>query len=254
MIAGFIVTGTAPKRVIIRAIGPSLSGVSNVLVNPRLELHDASGVGFAVNDNWQTTLIFGIITADQVQEIQDSGLAPNDPAESAIICNLAPGAYTAIVEGADAGTGVGLVEVYDLDTISTTSRLANISTRGFVQTGNDVMIGGIIIVTQPTRVIVRAIGPSLGQSGVPDPLANPQLELHDVNGSLIAENNDWQTTQIGGIITMDQVAEIQNSQLAPTNPAESAIIGTLQPGAYTAIVRGVNDTTGNALVEVYSLQ
>lgn len=255
MIAGFIVTGTAPKHVIIRAIGPSLSGVPNVLVNPRLELHDGSGANIGMNDNWQTTQLGGIITSDQVQAIQNSGLAPTDPAESAIIGNLTPGAYTAIVEGVDAGTGVGLVEVYDLDTANnTTSRLANISTRGFVQTGNDVMIGGIIFVAQPTRVIVRAIGPSLGQQGVPDVLANPQLELHDVNGTLIAQNNDWQTTQIGGIITMDQVAEIQNSQLAPTDPAESAIIGTLQLGAYTAIVRGVKDTTGNALVEVYSLQ
>ena len=115
------------------------------------------------------------------------------------------------------------------------------------------MIGGFIVVTQPTRVIIRAIGPSLTQFGVPDALANPQLELHDAN-SLIAQNDDWQTTQIGGIITSDQVAEIQNSHLAPTNPAESAIIATLQPGTYTAIVSGVNNTTGNALVEVYDLQ
>ena len=254
MIAGFIVTGSAPKRVIIRAIGPSLApGVSNVLVNPRLELHDGTGANVGMNDNWQTTQIGGIISSDQVAEIQKSGLAPTDPAESAIIGNLAPGAYTAIVEGVDAGTGVGLVEVYDLDTAGN-SRLANISTRGFVQTGNDVMIGGIILVTQPTQVIVRAIGPSLGQQGVPDPLADPQLELHDASGTLIGENNDWQTTQIGGIIVGDQVAEIQASGLAPTQPAESAIIGTLQPGAYTAIVKGVNNTIGNGLVEVYRLQ
>jgi len=144
------------------------------------------------------------------------------------------------------------VEVYDL-TPTPGSLLANLSTRGFVQTGDNVMIGGFIVVTQPTRVIIRAIGPSLTQFGVPDALANPQLELHDAN-SVIARNDDWQTTQIGGIITSDQVAEIQNSQLAPTNPPESAIIATLQPGNYTAIVRGVNGTTGTALVEVYSLQ
>ena len=114
------------------------------------------------------------------------------------------------------------------------------------------MIGGFILVTQPTRVIIRAIGPSLTQFGVPDALANPQLELHDVT-SLIGQNNDWQTTQIGGLITGDQVAEIQASQLAPTNPTESAIIGTLQPGRYTAIVRGFNNSTGNALIEVYAL-
>ena len=204
-----------------------------------------------MNDDWQTTQIGGVITSDQVAEIQNSGLAPSDPLESAIIATLPPGSYTAIVQGVNGGTGVGIVEVYDLNATSG-SLLANISTRGFVQTGDNVMIGGFIVVTQPTRVIIRAIGPSLTQFGVPDALANPQLELHDAT-SLIGQNDDWQTTQLGGIITSDQVAEIQNSQLAPTNPAESAIIATLQPGSYTAIVRGVNNTTGNALVEVYQL-
>jgi len=252
MIAGFIVQGTSPKRVLIRAAGPSLTqfGVPNALANPRLELHDsASTIG--TNDNWQTTQIGGVITGDQVAEIQASGLAPIDPVESAVIATLSPGAYTAIVEGVDAGTGVGIVEVYDLNS-SSGSLLANISTRGFVEAGDNAMIGGFIVVTQPTRVIIRAIGPSLSQFGVPDVLANPQLELHDASGT-IAENNDWQTTVIGGIITGDQVAEIQASQLAPSNSAESAIIGTLQPGSYTAIVRGVNSTTGNGLVEVFSL-
>jgi hypothetical protein len=252
MIAGFIVQGNASKRVLIRAIGPSLTqvGVPNALANPRLELHDSSNT-IGMNDNWQTTQIGGVITADQVAEIQGSGVAPTDPLESAIIATLPPGSYTAIVQGVNGGTGVGLVEVYDLNAASA-SLLANISTRGFVQTGGNVMIGGFIVVTQATRVIIRAIGPSLTQGGVPDALANPQLELHNATG-LIAQNNDWQTTQIGGIITSDQVAEIQNSQLAPTNPAESAIIGTLQPGSYTAIVSGVNNTTGNGLVEVYAL-
>ena len=147
--------------------------------------------------------------------------------------------------------GVGSVEVYDLGATSA-SFLANIATRGFVETGANVMIGGFIVVTQPTRVVIRAIGPSLSQFGVPDVLANPQLELHDIS-SLIAGNDDWQTTQLGGIIMSDQVAEIQKSQLAPTNAAESAIIATLAPGSYTAIVRGANNTTGNALVEVYAL-
>jgi len=252
MIAGFIVQGTAPKRVIIRAAGPSLTqfGVPNALANPRLELHDSTSA-IGMNDNWQTTQIGGVITSDQVAEIQSSGLAPSDPLESAIIATLAPGSYTAIVQGVNGGTGVAIVEVYDLAAKSG-SLLANISTRGFVQTGDNAMIGGFIVVTQPTRVIIRAIGPSLTQFGVPDALANPQLELHDAT-SLIGQNNDWQTTQLGGIITSDQVAEIQASQLAPTNPAESAIIATLPPGNYTAIVRGVNSTTGNALVEVYAL-
>ena len=253
MIAGFIVQGSSPKRVLIRAAGPSLTqfGVPNALANPRLELHDTNNT-IGMNDNWQTTQIGGVITSDQVAEIQNSGLAPSDPLESAVIATLAPGSYTAIVQGVNGGTGVGIVEAYDLGATSG-SLLANISTRGFVLTGDSAMIGGFIVVTQPTRVIIRAIGPSLTQFGVPDALANPQLELHDAT-SLIGRNDDWQTTQIGGLITSDQVAEIQNSQLAPTNSAESAIIATLQPGSYTAIVRGVTNTTGNALVEVYSLQ
>jgi hypothetical protein len=252
MIAGFIVQGSAPKRVLIRAAGPSLIpfGVPNALANPRLELHDTTST-IGMNNDWQTTQIGGVITSDQVAEIQNSGLAPGDPLESALIATLAPGNYTAIVQGVNGGTGVGIVEVYDLNATSG-SLLGNIATRGFVQTGNDAMIGGFIVVTQPTRVIIRAIGPSLTQFGVPDALANPQLELHDANSTL-AQNNDWQTTQLGGIIASDQVAEIQNSQLAPTNPLESAIIATLAPGSYTAIVRGVNNTTGNALVEVYAL-
>ena len=253
MIAGFIVQGSPQKTVLIRALGPSLTqfGVPDVLANPQLELHDVNSL-IGMNNDWQTTQIGGVITSDQVAEIRNSGLAPSDPLESALIATLPPGNYTAIVSGVNNTTGNGLAEVYDLSPNSG-SLLANISTRGFVQTGDNVMIGGFIVVTQPTRVIIRAIGPSLSQFGVPAALANPQLELHDAN-SLIAQNDDWQTTQIGGIITSDQVAEIQNSHLAPTNPAESAIIATLQPGTYTAIVRGVNNTTGNALVEVYDLQ
>jgi hypothetical protein len=252
MIAGFIVQGSAPKRVLIRAIGPSLAnfGVPDALANPRLELHDTTNT-IGTNDDWQTTQIGGVITSDQVAEIQNSGLAPSDMLESALIATLPSGSYSAIVQGVNGGTGVGSVEVYDLGATSA-SLLANISTRGFVQTEANVMIGGFIVVTQPTRVIIRAIGPSLSQFGVPDALANPQLELHDAT-SLIGRNDDWQTTQLGGIITSDQVAEIQKSQLAPTNAAEAAIIATLPPGSYSAIVSGVNNTTGNALVEVYSL-
>ncbi len=254
MIGGFIVQGSAPKRVLIRAAGPSLTqfGVPQALANPRLELHDTVNT-IGMNDNWQTTQIGGVITSRQVAEIQNSGLAPRDALECALIATLVPGNYTAIVQGVNNGTGVGIVEVYDLNATSG-SVLGNIATRGFVQTGDNAMIGGFIVVTQLTRVIIRAIGPSLTPVGVPDALANPRLELHDATTNIIARNDDWQTTQIFGIITSDQVAEIQNSQLAPTNPAESAIIATLQPGNYTAIVRGVNDTTGNALVEVYALQ
>jgi N-acetylneuraminic acid mutarotase len=242
MIGGFIIAGIQPKTVIVRGIGPSLP-IPGALADPVIEVHGSSGELLATNDNWND--------AATRQEIIDSGLAPTNDLESALWGILNPGAYTVVVRGTNGGTGIGLFEVYDLDR-TVDSRLANISTRGFVQSGDNAMIGGFIVVTQATRVIIRAIGPSLTPFGVPDALANPQLELHDAT-SLIGRNDDWQTTQLGGIITSDQVAEIQNSQLAPTNAAESAIIATLAPGSYTAIVRGVNNTTGNALVEVYAL-
>ena len=163
MIGGFIVQGTEPKRVIIRAIGPELTqhGVPNVFANPTLELHDGTGALIASNDNWVTTIIGGIITDDQVRDILDSGHAPGDARESAIIADLPPGNYTAIVRGVNNTTGVALVEVYDLSP-DTNSILGNISTRSFVQTGDDVMIGGFIVQgTQPKKVILRAIGPEL---------------------------------------------------------------------------------------------
>jgi hypothetical protein len=256
MIGGFIIEGSVAKRVIVRAIGPELTpfGIPNALADPTLELHDGTRALIASNNNWQTTIIGGIITSDQVGAIQSSGHAPTQPSESAIIATLPPGNYTAIVGGVNNTVGVALVEVYDLST-GTTSILGNISTRDFVQTGNDVMIGGFIIEGSGTkRVIVRAIGPELIPFGIPNALADPTLELHDGTRALIASNNNWQTTIIGGIITSDQVGAIQNSGHAPTQPSESAIIATLPPGNYTAIVRGVNNTVGVALVEVYDLQ
>jgi hypothetical protein len=255
MIGGFIVQGSAPKNVIIRAIGPELTpfGVPNVLANPTLELHNAAGTLIGFNDDWQTTVIGGVITHDQVQEIIDSGRAPTDGKESAIIATLPAGNYTAIVHGMSNTTGVGLVEVYDLSP-NTDSILGNISTRSFVQTVDNVMIGGFIVQgTGSKNVIIRAIGPELTPFGVPNVLANPTLELHNAAGALIGSNDNWQTTIIGGVITQDQVQEIINSGLAPTNGSESAIIATLPAGNYTAIVRGVNGTTGVALVEVYDL-
>ena len=244
IIGGFIVQGTEPKRVIIRAIGPELSqhGVPNALANPTLELHNATGALIASNDNWVTTIIGGIITANQFRDIQASGYAPSDGRESAIIADLPPGNYTAIVRGVNNTVGVALVEVYDLDS-DTNSILGNISTRSFVQTGDNVMIGGFIVQgTQPKRVIIRAIGPELcTQYGVPDPLANPTLELHDSTGALIASNDNWSDTIIGGIITSNQVAAIsQTAAMRPPTRRESAIIADLPPGNYTAIVRGVN--------------
>jgi N-acetylneuraminic acid mutarotase len=256
VIGGFIVQGSQPKRVIIRAIGPELTqyGVPNALANPTLELHDGSGALIASNDNWVRTIIGGIITSNQVHDIINSGYVPNDERESAIVAELPAGNYTASVRGVDNMTGVGLVEVYDLSPDSA-SILANISSRSFVQTGDNVMIGGFIVQGMvPKRVIVRAIGPELTQYGVPNALANPILELHDGMGALIASNDNWQHTIIGGIITRDQVQDIINSGHAPGDPNDSAIIAELPAGNYTAIVRGVNNTTGVALVEVYDLQ
>jgi hypothetical protein len=233
LIGGFIITGTQSKRLIIRAIGPSLP-VADALADPLLEVYDSGGNLVVANDNW--------VDSVDKQAIIDSTIPPSNDLESALIENALPGAYTAIVRGVNGGTGVGLIEVYDLDGTAD-SQLANISTRGLVQTGDNVMIGGLFVVGSNSRkVIIRAIGPSLPVNGA---LQDPTLELHDGNGDLLATNNDWRS---------DQEQEIIATTVPPTNDAESAIVQTLAPGPYTAIVRGVNDTTGVALVEVYALQ
>jgi hypothetical protein len=252
LFAGFIVQGNASKTLLIRSAGPSLTsfGVPGALSNPQLELHDANST-IGTNDNWQTTQIGGVITSNQVPAIQNSGAAPLDPAEPAIIATLPAGNYTAIVQGVGATQGVATVEVYDLSP-NNGAILANISTRGFIQTGDNVMIGGFIVVGQSLKVLIRATGPSLVPFGINNALANPRLELHDANGTL-AKNDNWQTTQLGGIIATDQSSAIQNSGLAPTNSAESAIIATLVPGNYTAIVQGVDGGTGIGIVEVFAL-
>ncbi|PYK09890.1 MAG: hypothetical protein DME65_11155 [Verrucomicrobia bacterium] len=241
IIGGFIVEGTGPKKLILRAIGPELIpyGVPNVLENPTLELHDGTGALIASNDNW----------------LQNSGHAPTVATESAIIANLPPGNYTAIIRGVNNTMGVALVEAYDLsETIPSPSVLSNISTRGFVQTNDEVMIGGFIVQgAVAKRVIIRAIGPELIPYGIVNGLPDPRLELHDATGALIASNDDWQHTIKGGIITADQVAAIRASGFAPTVPTESAIIANLPAGNYTAIVRGKNIVVGVALVEVYDL-
>ncbi|HEY6154835.1 MAG TPA: hypothetical protein VIW07_13935 [Candidatus Udaeobacter sp.] len=259
MIGGFIVQGTEPKRVIIRAIGPELGAppynVPGALADPTLELHDATGALIASNDNWHQTIIGGIITSQQWVDIQNSGYVPGDTRESAIIAELPAGNYTAIVRGVNNTIGVALVEAYDLSP-ETDSILGNISTRGFVRTGDNVMIGGFIVQgSAPTKVIIRAIGPELGGPpyNVPGALADPTLELHDSTGTLIASNDNWQHTIIGGIITRNQAVDIRNSGHAPGNPLESAIIADLPAGNYTAIVRGINNMTGVGLVEVYGL-
>ena len=234
-IGGFIVTGSEPKEVIVRAIGPTLA-LAGSLADPFLELHDASGSIIASNDNWQESA--------NKQAIIDSGLAPANDNESAILMTLDPGTYTAIGRGVNGTTGIALVEVYDLDR-TVDSKLANISTRGLVQTEDNVMIGGIIVLgDSETDVLVRAIGPELTAGGVEGALADPVLELHDQDGVLITMNDDWKATQ---------QAEIEATGLAPSDDHESAILATLTPASYTAIVRGKNDTTGVALVEVYNI-
>ncbi len=239
-IGGFIVTGTTPKNVLVRGLGPSLGvvGVQGFLADPSLELHEPGGVVLA-NNNWKDS---------QQAQIAATGLAPTVDAEAAIYALLAPGSYTAILSGANATTGIGLVEVYDLDAV-VTSQLANVSTRGFVGTGDNVMIGGVIIGPQgaaDATAVVRAIGPSLGAAGVSGSLADPTLELHDGNGAIIATNDDWQDDPA-------QAALLEAANFAPTDSHESAIYATLPTGSYTAIVLGKNSTTGIALVEVYNL-
>ena len=233
LIGGFIITGTQNKRVLLRAIGPSLP-LAGKLINPVLELHDNRGALIASNDNW--------VDASNRQDIVNTGAPPTDARESAILTSLAPGLYTAIVRGVGNTTGIALVEGYDLDRTSA-SKFANISTRGLVQTGNNVLIGGFIVLGATSqKVIVRAMGPSLPLAGR---LANPTLDLHDAQGIKIASNDNWRTTQ---------EAEITAAGIPPPSDFESAIAQRLMPGPYTTIVRGVNGTTGLALVEVYALK
>ncbi len=239
LIGGFIVTGTTPKSVLLRAIGPSLTaeGVDGALQDPTLELHNRTGGLIASNDNWRDT---------QESPVEMTGIPPNDDRESAIVATLDPGEYTAILRGKNDTTGTALVEAYDLDA-TPASQFGNISTRGEVGTDNDVLIGGLIVSSEESgqaNVIVRALGPSLGNSGVSGTLADPTLELHNGNGDLLAFNDNWQDSQ-GGIIG--------SANLAPNDPLESAIFATLAAGEYTAVVRGANATTGVGLVEVFDI-
>jgi uncharacterized delta-60 repeat protein len=244
LIAGFIIQGTESKKVIVRGIGPSLarSGVSGVLSNPHAALYSNGDLG--QNDDWKLTMPGGVITGDQKDEIEATGLAPTEDNESAIVATLAPGFYTAIISGVNKTTGVGLAEVYDLAQVAE-AKVANISTRGFVQTGDQVMIGGFIIGNRTIQVIVRAIGPSLTAFGVANALADPTLELYNGFGTRLGANDNWRD---------DHEEEIQAITLAPTSDAESAIVQTLAPGSYTAIVRGKSETSGVALVEVYNFE
>ena len=243
MIGGFIITGTEPKKVALRGIGPSLrnSGLSDVLADPTLELRDSTGALLFQNDDWQDDpTAAGQLTA--------LGLALQDPKESGTVATLQPGAYTAVVAGKDQTAGIGLVEVYDANQAAS-SQLANISTRGFVQTGDNVMIGGFILggSSNNTGVVVRGIGPSLSQFGLNNVLADPTLELRDSNGNLLISNDDWQDDPASA-------GQLTAHGLAPQDPNESGIFALLPPGAFTAVLAGENGGTGIGLVEIYNVR
>ena len=236
MIGGFIITGDVAKKVALRAIGPSLAdaGVTDALADPVLELYDSTGSLIAQNDNCSS------LPPDTIP----ANLTPSSGKESFIAVTLPSGSYTAVLRGANGAAGVGLFELFDLDPAS--SRISNISTRGEVGTGSDVMIGGFIVGGEdPTRVVIRAIGPSLAGQNVPNALSDPLLELYDGNGSLIFTNDNWRTTQ---------EQEILATGVAPSQDSESAIVATLTPGGYTAMVRDAGPAGGVALVEVYNLE
>ena len=239
LIGGFIISGTDSKEVIVRGLGPSLTvnGVPlpDPLADPAIDLYQGATLIMS-NNNWKDS---------QEAEIEATGIPPTNDLEAAIVATLAPGSYTAILRGNDGGTGNGLVEVYDLDT-TVKSTLANTSTRGLVQTGDNVLIGGFIVGDGETdTVVIRAIGPSLADQEVADPLQDPTLDLYNSDGAVIMSNDNWRDSQ---------ETLLQSSGLTPTNDFESAIITSLAAGEYTAIVRGKNDTTGVALVEIFNLQ
>jgi plastocyanin len=237
LIGGLIITGTDPKKVMIRGIGPSLAAfIPGALADPTLEL-DQGATLLASNDNWRDT---------QETEIAATGIAPANDLESAIVRILTPGNYTATLRGKNNTTGIGVVEAYDLDQAAN-SQLANISTRGFVETGDNVMIGGLILGPADrgiAGIVVRAIGPTLSNFGISGALQDPTLDLVDSNGAVIRSNNNWKDSQ---------QTEIQAVGLQPGDDRESALLQALGPGDYTAIVRGVGGTTGVALVEVYNV-
>ena len=241
MIGGFIITGNAPKKVALRGIGPSLNnvGLSDVLADPTLELRESGGALLMQNNNWQDD-------PAQAAELTALGLALQDPNESGIVSTLPPGSYTAILAGNNQTAGIGLVEIYDADS-TVASQLANISTRGFVRTGDNVMIGGFILGQGDANVAVavRGIGPSLSQSGLNNVLVDPTLDLRDSNGALLSTNDDWQDDAAAA-------AQLTAHGLAPQDPAESGIFAILPPGAFTAILAGEQGGIGLGLVEIYS--
>jgi autotransporter-associated beta strand protein len=242
-IAGFIISGTASKHLLLRAIGPSIPGSSfGVLADPVLELHDPGTLTTITNDNWMDDPV-------QMAAILATGLAPTNNLESAIDTTLNPGSYTAVVRGKNNTSGIGLIEVYDLSH-AVLAKLANISTRAFVGTraANTIVIAGFILGNNSgnDRIVVRGLGPSLAALGVTNVLADPTLDLRDGNGALHVENNDWRDNPA-------QTAELKAAGLAPPNNLESGIAAALPPGHYTVLLSGLNNETGNGLVEVYDL-
>jgi arylsulfate sulfotransferase len=240
LIGGFIISGTNPKSIVLRALGPSLSsfGLSDVLTDPVLSVYNSSGTLIASNDNWQSDPNHFIVEAN--------GLTPASLLESATVQTLVPGAYTVIVTGKDPTPGIGLVELYDLSPLSN-STLGNMSTRGSVGTGDDVLISGFIVGdVGSSTVVVRALGPSLTAFGVNGVLSDPTLTIYDSTGTAIATNDNWQQDNVNAI-------DIQKNGLAPPNPSESALVLHLPAGKYTAIVSGADGGTGVALAEVYTI-
>jgi uncharacterized protein YkwD len=248
LIEGFIVQGPAGsvKKILVRAIGPSLIpfGVADAVANPTLDVFDANNTKIASNDNWKTTQQGGIIAGDQFAEINGSGVAPSNDLESAIVANLTPGSYTAVVRGANNSVGTGVVDAFDLSAAST-AKLANVATRGLIQPGDKLMIGGFIVQNGSVRVVVSALGPSLAALGITNALPNTTLQLRDLNGAIVLENDDWMT---------DQKAELEATGLQPTNNLEAALVQTIPPGQYTAQVRGKPEATGTGVVQVFFLQ
>jgi hypothetical protein len=241
LIGGFIVNGTDPKKVVLRVLGPSLSGfgLSDVLADPVLSVYNSSGTLITSNDNWQSD--------PNHFEVQANGLTPPSLLEPAIARTLPPGAYTVIVRGNDETPGIALVEAYDVSPLSGNSKLGNISTRGSVGTGDNVLISGFIIGdVDSATVVVRALGPSLASYGVSGVLSNPQLTIYDSSGRAIASNDNWQDNT--------NAIDVQKNGLAPPNAVESALVLHLPAGTYTAVVTGADGGTGVGLAEVYTLQ
>jgi hypothetical protein len=237
LIGGFIISGTDPKKVVLRGLGPSIN-VPGKLEDPVIQLYNSSNVNIGGNDDWKT---------DQ-QNVESTGLAPSNDRESALVTTLNPGTYTVVMRGKDNSSGIGVVEVYDVN-LAANSRLGNVSSRGFIGTGDNVLIGGFFAGPQTaavTGVAFRALGPSLAALNVPQPVQDPTIEIHNANGDVIASNDDWESSQ---------KSEIEALGLAPSDSRESVVVlRNFDPGAYTAIVRGKNNTVGIGLIEIYDVQ